>query len=231
VNQWLWEFNGTDVSQAQDPPPQIYTVFGNETVSLKVSNGVCTDSMQAVIALDNSIQAKFEGPMIMCPKDYAKFINNSTGITISTWNWIFGDGTTNDQQVPPDHLFPQPGEETKYIVTLVVGNSFGCTDTATQVIDVLKSCFIAVPGAFTPNGDGVNDYLYPLNALKAVDLQFKVYNRWGQMVFETTNWLVRWDGTMGGRPQPAGAYAWFLSYTDSDTGKRIFQKGTSLLIR
>jgi gliding motility-associated-like protein len=231
VNQWLWEFNGTDVSHVQDPPPQIYTVFGNETVSLKVSNGVCTDSMQAVIALDNSIQAKFEGPMIMCPKDYAKFINNSTGITISTWNWIFGDGTTNDQQVPPDHLFPQTGEETKYIVTLVVGNSFGCTDTATQVIDVLKSCFIAVPGAFTPNGDGVNDYLYPLNALKAVDLQFKVYNRWGQMVFETTNWLVKWDGTMGGRPQPAGAYAWFLSYTDSDTGKRIFQKGTSLLIR
>jgi len=231
VDQWVWVFNGEDISRVQDPPPQIYSVFGNETVSLKVSNGVCTDSAKAVIALDNTILAKFEGPMMLCPKDYAQFVNNSTGSTISSWNWSFGDGTASDLQVAPDHLYPQTGEESKYTVTLVVGNSLGCTDTATQVIDVLKTCFIAVPGAFTPNGDGVNDYLYPLNALKAVDLQFKVYNRWGQLVFETTNWLVKWDGTTGGRPQPGGAYVWYLSYTDGDTGKRIFQKGTSLLIR
>ncbi|HUB61015.1 MAG TPA: gliding motility-associated C-terminal domain-containing protein [Puia sp.] len=230
VNQWLWTFNGSDTSQQQDPPLQIYTVFGNETVSLKVSDGVCSDSTQAVYVLDNAIQARFEGPMILCPKDEAQFLNNSTGTTITTWNWSFGDGTTSDQQIPPDHLFPQTGEETKYTVTLVVGNS-GCMDTATQVIDVLKTCYIAVPGAFTPNGDGVNDYLYPLNALKAVDLEFRVYNRWGQMVFETTNWLNKWDGTMGGHPQPAGTYVWTLSYIDGDTGKRIVQKGTSILIR
>jgi gliding motility-associated-like protein len=231
VNQWLWVFNGADTYQVQDPPLQIYSVFGNETVSLTVSNGVCTDSTQAVFPLDNSIQAKFEGPMILCPKDYAQFVNNSTGSTISTWSWDFGDGTNSDVQVPPDHLFPLTGEETIYTVTLVVGNTLGCTDTAMQKIDVLKTCFIAVPGAFTPNGDGVNDYLYPLNALKAADLQFRVYNRWGQMVFETTNWLNKWDGTMGGHPQPAGVYVWTLAYTDPDTGKRIFQKGTSILIR
>jgi gliding motility-associated-like protein len=230
VNQWLWTFNGSDTCQAQDPPLQIYSASGNETVSLTVSNGVCSDTTQAVFALDIGIQAKFEGPMMQCPKDLTQFVNNSTG-TISTWSWDFGDGTTSNQQNPPDHLFPQTGEETIYNVTLVAGNSYGCMDTAMQKIDVLKSCFIAVPGAFTPNGDGVNDYLYPLNALKAVDLQFRVYNRWGQMVFETTNWLNKWDGTMGGHPQPAGVYVWTLAYTDSDTGKRIFQKGTSILIR
>jgi gliding motility-associated-like protein len=231
VNQWLWTFNGTDTSQVQDPPMQIYPLSGNEAVSLKVSNGVCSDSTQTVYALDNGIQAKFEGPMMLCPKDAAQFVNYSSGVTISTWAWSFGDGTTSDQQTPPDHLFPQTGQESNYTVTLVVANSFGCTDTATQAIEVLKSCFIAVPGAFTPNGDGVNDYLYPLNALMAVDLQFRVYNRWGQMVFETTNWLNKWDGTVGGHPAPAGTYVWTLAYTDPDTGKRIFQKGTSLLIR
>jgi gliding motility-associated-like protein len=231
VNQWRWVFEGGNSSVAQDPPVQIYKVLGNETVSLVVSNGVCSDSVQAVIPLDNGFQAKFEGPMIMCPKDYAQFVNNSTGSWITTWSWYFGDGTTSDQQTPPDHLFPQTGEETKYTVILVAGDSLGCTDTARQVVDVLKTCFIAVPGAFTPNGDGVNDYLYPLNALKAVDLQFKVYNRWGQLVFETTDWLKRWDGTIGGQRAPAGAYVWTLSYTDGETGKRIVQKGTSLLIR
>jgi gliding motility-associated-like protein len=231
VNQWLWVFNEGETSRVQDPPLQIYSVFGNETVSLAVSNGVCSDTTHSVFALDNSIQAKFEGPMMLCPKDLAQFVNSSTGSTISTWSWDFGDGTTSAEQVPPDHLFPLAGEEKIYSVTLVVGNALGCMDTAMQKIDVLKTCFIAVPGAFTPNGDGVNDYLYPLNALKAVDLQFRVYNRWGQMVFETTNWLNKWDGTMGGHAQPAGVYVWTLAYTDPDTGKRIFQKGTSILIR
>ena len=231
VNQWEWVFDGKDNSPIQDPPDRIYSVFGNETMSLKVSNGVCSDSTRAVIPLDNAFQAKFEGPMMQCPKDFSQFLNNSTGSWITTWSWSFGDGTTSDQKDPPDHLFPQTGVETKYIVTLVAGDSLGCTDTVTQVVDVLRSCFIAVPGAFTPNGDGVNDYLYPLNALKAVDLQFKVYNRWGQLVFETTDWLRRWDGTMGGQPQPAGTYVWMLSYVDGETGKRIFQKGTSILIR
>jgi gliding motility-associated-like protein len=231
VDQWHWVFDGSDSSQAQNPPPRIYTNFGNESVSLVVSNGVCTDSAQVVVALDNAIQAKFEAPNILCPKDYAQILNNSLGSTITSWSWDFGDGTSSDLQLPPDHLFPQTGVETKYPVTLVVGNSIGCKDTARQLIDVLRSCFIAVPGAFTPNGDGVNDYLYPLNAFKAVDLQFRVYNRQGQMVFETTDWTKKWDGTVGGHPEPAGTFAWVLSYIDGDTGKRIFQKGTSILIR
>ncbi len=62
-------------------------------------------------------------------------------------------------------------------------------------------------------------------------MTFKVFNRFGQMVFETHEWTQRWDGTMNGNRQPAGAYVWFLEYTDRDTGKHIFQKGTSVLIR
>ncbi len=231
INEWQWLLDGSDHNRLQDPPRRIYGTNGTETLSLRVSNGVCTDSTSGVVVLDNFSEAKFEAPMIICPKDYAKIINNSTGNWITTWNWSFGDGTVSDQKDPPDHLFPFTGEESKYSVTLITTDSIGCMDTAKQMIDVLKSCYIAVPGAFTPNGDGVNDYLYPLNALKAVDLQFRVYNRWGQMVFETTNWLRRWDGTIGGSLAPAGAYVWTLSYTDGETGKHIAQRGTSVLIR
>ncbi|HEY4206779.1 MAG TPA: gliding motility-associated C-terminal domain-containing protein, partial [Puia sp.] len=101
----------------------------------------------------------------------------------------------------------------------------------TRQIDVLKSCYIAVPSAFTPNGDGLNDYLYPLNAFKADNLEFRVYNRWGQLVFSSGNWLSKWDGTIGGHPAPSDTYVWMLRYVDRDTGKTMFQKGTSLLIR
>ena len=83
----------------------------------------------------------------------------------------------------------------------------------------------------TPNGDGFNDYLYPLNAYKADNLEYNVYNRFGQLVFHTTDWTHKWDGTISGKPQSTGTYVWTLRYTNHDTGKKVFLKGTSVLIR
>jgi gliding motility-associated-like protein len=229
VDQWTWIFDGTDTSHKQNPE-HLYTIFGNKTIQLIVSNGVCSDTLSKVFALDNAIKAAFEAPNIICPKDAATFKNLSTG-HISSWHWDFGDGTTSPDSLPADHLYPVIGAERKYNVTLSVYNTLGCISRTYQQIDVLKSCYIAVPSAFTPNGDGLNDYLYPLNALKADNLEFKVYNRWGQLVFSSENWLSKWDGTIGGHPAPADTYVWMLHYVDRDTGKSVFQKGTSLLVR
>jgi len=230
IDQWQWIFDGQDTSLLQHPPQRIYSVFGSKTMQLIVSNGFCSDTSRATFVLDNAIDAKFEAPNILCPKDYARFINNSTGKLIS-WTWDFGDGVTSSQPTPADHLFPLTGIETNYSVRLIVGDALGCHDTAIQKIDVLKSCYIAVPTAFTPNGDGLNDYLYPLNALKADNLVFQVFNRQGQLVFETHDWTQKWDGRIHGHEAPADVYAWFLQYTDHDTGRKFFQKGTSILIR
>lgn len=229
VNQWLWTFDGNETSTAQNPR-HIYSVFGTKNIQLIVSNGFCSDTASLIVILDNGMSAAFEAPNMVCPKDPVTFKNNSTGI-ISSWTWDFGDGSGSSLQIPPDHHYAQTGSETKYPVSLVIENKHGCKDTALQYVDVLKSCYIAVPSAFTPNGDGLNDYLYPLNALKADNLEFKVFNRLGQLVFETKNWNRRWDGTMNGHPQPAGTYVWMLQYTDRESGKKIFQKGTTLLIR
>jgi len=87
-----------------------------------------------------------------------------------------------------------------------------------------------VPNAFTSNGDGLNDYLYPLNAYKATDLTFWVFNRYGQLVFETTDWTKKWDGTKDGDPMPAGVYVWMLSYT-VPSNKKVFLKGFTVLLR
>ena len=78
-----------------------------------------------------------------------------------------------------------------YPAALIVKNNIGCFDTAQTNIKVFYNCYIAVPSAFTPNGDGLNDYLYPLNAYKADNLEFRVYNRWGQLVFETKDWTKK----------------------------------------
>jgi gliding motility-associated-like protein len=102
---------------------------------------------------------------------------------------------------------------------------------AYKTVKVLSTCTIAVPSAFTPNGDNVNDYLYPLNAYKATDLEFKVFNRFGQVVFSTKDWTKRWDGMLNGKSLPTGLYVWMLSYTDRDSKEKIFLKGTTMLIR
>ncbi|HXB07662.1 MAG TPA: gliding motility-associated C-terminal domain-containing protein [Puia sp.] len=230
VNQWQWIFDGGDTSLQQDPPPRIYSVFGTKNVRLTVSNGFCSDTASLALQLGNAISAGLEVPNILCPKDYASYLDKSTG-DLHSWTWDFGDGTSFSGESPPQHLYPLTGIETKYTVTLVVGNGVGCYDTAAQQIDVLRSCYIAVPGAFTPNGDGLNDYLYPLNAYKADNLNFKVFNRFGQMVFEAHEWTQKWDGTLHGHAEPAGTYVWMLEYTDHDTGKHVFQKGTTILIR
>jgi gliding motility-associated-like protein len=230
VNQWLWVFDNTDSSRLQNPAARIYPASGTHTAKLTVSNGVCTDTMKVSMTFDNAINASFEAPNIICPRDYATFRNNSSG-TIDSWTWDFADGTISNDQTPSDHLFPITGVETNYPVRLIAGNANGCYDTAVRKIDVLRSCYIAVPTAFTPNGDGLNDYLYPLNAFKADNLVFQVFNRQGQLVFETHDWTQKWDGRIQGHEAPAGTYAWFLQYTDHDSGHKFFQKGTSILIR
>jgi gliding motility-associated-like protein len=229
INQWVWNFADGGTSSLQNPVAY-FTTFGMKQIKLNVSNGVCTDSATKTINLDNTLKAAFETNNMLCPEDSAVFINNSAG-SITNYYWDFGDGTTSMAETPAPVHFPVLSAEKIYTVMLIVKNAAGCSDTALNNIRVLKSCYIAVPNAFTPNGDGLNDYLYPLNAYKADDLEFSVYNRLGQRVFYTTDWTKKWDGTINGNPQDTGVYVWLLKYTNHDTGKKVFQKGSTVLIR
>ena len=229
VNQWLWLTGTAGVYNTQNCQA-VFTSFGNKQISLKVSNGFCSDSTVQTIALDNSLEAIFETNNVLCPEDAASFTNNSIGNIIS-WNWQFGDGSGSQQQLPPPRRYPVTGSEKDYTVQLIVENSAHCLDTAVQTMKVLRTCYIAVPGAFTPNGDGLNDYLYPLNAFKADGLDFNVYNRLGQLVFHSAEWTKKWDGKLNGQLQNAGTYVWTLRYTHHDTGQKVFQKGSTVLIR
>jgi gliding motility-associated-like protein len=195
-----------------------------------VSNGFCNDTVTQTINLDNSLKAGFESQKEVCPKDVISFSESSTGNLVS-WHWNFGDGTTSDVQTPADHLFPDTWAGKTYVVSLIVENNIGCFDTASMVILKKQSCAITVPNAFTPNGDGLNDFLYPLNAFSTTDLEFQVFNRFGQIVFETRDWTRKWDGTVSGTAQPVGTYVWTLRYTDGLSGQKVFLRGTSVLIR
>lgn len=229
TNNWQWTFANNGSSNAQNPQVNYINVNGQNNIQLIVSNGVCKDTSSQTITTNNQLTASFTAPDILCPEDLALFTDNSIGNVIS-WQWDFANGATANSKIAPPQGYPVTNSARIYKIELIAGDGI-CSDTAYRDITVVKSCYIAVPNIFTPNADNLNDFLYPLNAYKADNLEFKVYNRFGQLVFTTKDWTVKWDGTIKGNPQPTGTYAWYLKYTNRDTGKNIFLKGTTVLIR
>lgn len=119
---------------------------------------------------------------------------------------------------------------TDQVYTIRIETASGCVTVDTQAVKVVPKADIFVPSAFTPNGDGNNEILRPvLMGIKELRY-FRVYNRWGQLVHETRVASVGWDGKVGGKPQPSGAFVWIAEGIGSD-GQTYDRKGTSVLIR
>jgi gliding motility-associated-like protein len=228
VNNWKWNLSGAQQSTLQNPTAT-YLTFTPKNIQLIVTNGFCSDTTSKILTLDNYMKADFNVFEDNCPNEPVPFTSTSVGKIVSH-DWSFGDGTTGTG-ANAVHTYSTPGGTRTYTVIYTATDSFGCTQTVSKPIKVYTSCVLDVPNAFTPNTDGHNDFLYPLNAVKAVDLEFTVYNRWGQLMFKSKNWKIGWDGRVGGKLQPSGAYVWMLKYTDRDTQKEVFRKGTAVLIR
>lgn len=230
VTSWNWSFNG-GAPVTTRTASIIFPAQSTNSAALIVSNGTCSDTSMQTITLDNEVRASFEMTNIICPEDPLAVINTSTG-NIDRWRWdydVVGNSTLQD---PPPFRFPTINREAYYTVKLVVTNlTLGCSDSARHTLTVLDHCLIDVPTAFTPNNDGLNDYFRPHNALKADQYDFRVYNRWGQLIFSSRNWQEKWDGRINGLVQPTGVYVWMLRYVHRDTGQPVFRKGTVTLIR
>jgi gliding motility-associated-like protein len=110
-------------------------------------------------------------------------------------------------------------------------NNNGCKAKDEINIKTLNACVIKIPTAFTPNGDGKNDVLRATDADLAKAFKLNVYNRTGELIFTTQNPIQGWDGNYKGQPADPGTYVWELSYINPWTGKSVYEKGTSILIK
>jgi gliding motility-associated-like protein len=228
VTSWKWDLDDQKRSTTQSAQG-IYTVFEEKILTLVVSNGFCSDSASQAVMLDNFLNVDFTAFEDNCPNEPVTFTGSAQG-KVKTHFWEFGDGGTAKTQITP-YTFRVPDRQRTYQVKYTVTDSFGCQKAMAKPITIYPSCFIAVPTAFTPNGDGLNDFLAPLNAIKATNLEFRVYNRWGQLLYAATDWKQGWNGTFKGQPQPTATYVWMLRYTHRETGNKLEQKGTVVLIR
>ncbi len=146
----------------------------------------------------------------------------STASLINQINWNFGDPTSgannSSSNLNPSHLFSGIGT---YQITAIV--EFDCyTDTVTQnitlfncadtITPITDTCQLYVPNVFTPNNDELNDGVNPVTNCIYEDYQFLIFNRWGQLVFKTSNQAEKWDGTIDGSDCTDGVYVYRLNY-------------------
>jgi gliding motility-associated-like protein len=228
VVNWKWNLDENKTSTLQNPRA-FYQVFNSKKISLVVNNGFCSDTSSQTVVLDNFIKADFSTYEDNCPNEPVNFTSSAQG-HVKQHHWTFGDGGSADKE-SPTHVYTQPSVTTPFIVNYTVTDSLGCQSTAQKTILVYSSCYLAVPNAFTPNNDGKNDFLKVLNAIKVEKLDFRIFNRWGQLVFQTTNWKQGWDGKINGVDQATGVYVWYLTYTDRESKQQRTMRGTATLIR
>lgn len=228
INSWNWDLDDRFSSSQQDPQAS-YSLFTDKLIQLVVSNGFCSDTASQTIVLDNFIKADFEVAADNCPLDSILFTSTAVG-KIKTHTWSFGDGQAAYDQ-SPTHVYARTSSTRDFVIRYTVTDSIGCSSSIEKNTRIYVSCLIDIPNAFSPNADGRNDVLYPLNAVKAEQLTFTVYNRWGQVVFKTNNWKKGWDGRFNAVLQESGMYTWTLTFTDRDSKKQFFKKGNTMLIR
>ena len=112
----------------------------------------------------------------------------------------------------------------------MVMDDIGCFDLDTVKLRVLEGPTFYVPSAFTPNGDGLNDIFRPTAVGIAKLEYFSIFNRWGELVYETHDINQGWDGIYKGVKQPIGNYVWKLKGTDRKGVLKVM-KGNVVLIR
>ena len=174
---------------------------GSFNISLTTTLNGCSSStiLATPIVVDAYPLAAFEpsSDMFTEPNQGLSFWNNSSGA--QTYFWDFGDGATSNE-FAPFHIFNN-GENEGITVTLVAVSNLGCTDTATYLIEFDPGLVYFIPNSFTPDGDQYNQTYKPIftYGIDANNYKFEIFNRWGELIFESNNPLVGWDGTFGNR--------------------------------
>ena len=152
----------------------------------------------------------------------------NTSVNSDTYAWDFGDGVTSNFQ-NPSHIY---GEINDFDVTLLVENN-GCFDSIHANISFGEPLIYYVPNAFTPDADGFNHVFQPIftSGFSPFKYHLYIYNRWGELIFESLDHTAPWDGTYNGRICPQGAYTWKIEFGEELTDKRHVALGHVMLLK
>ncbi|PHR44736.1 MAG: hypothetical protein COA32_14050, partial [Fluviicola sp.] len=207
-------------------------------VTLEVENStgcISTTTIQNYICVDNYPIAdfNFEPDVLTNIVNQANFTNSSVGG--STYEWNFGDGESSSS-VNPTHTFDTESGEEDYEVTLIAISEYGCADTVTAIIPVREELIFYVPNTFTPDGNAYNQTFQPVftSGFDPQDYTLLIFNRWGEIIFESTNANIGWDGTYGIESNEVvkdGTYVWKIEFKTKYNDERKVEVGHVNILR
>jgi len=148
-----------------------------------------------------------------------------------TWTDVTNLGNINftNSTGHSTNVNPEPTISGTYTVLVTATSGDGCVDTGSVYITVNINDLLGIPTAFSPNGDGINDFFRPTNLDEQFILEFKIYNRWGQIIFDDTSTTAQWDGTFNGVEQPTEAYIYVFRYKSPGQEERVLRGEFTLL--
>jgi gliding motility-associated-like protein len=237
-NAQLIASGGANATYSWTPPPTLSAT----NIANPVANPTVSTNYSVIITTSTGCQ------FLMITDVYVNYLSNTPISATATPTRVVQGSTTQLVYYgdPGSVISWNPGTfvnpKTGYTVTAtpdrsttytVIAFNGACRETLYVYVEVvLKGCEEGdsfVPNTFTPNGDGQNDILY-VRGLKVEELYFAVYNRWGEMVFETTDKTKGWDGIYKGRAADVGVFGYYLKVKCYD-GNETFKKGNVTLIR
>lgn len=221
---WSWNIPGTSLltSTSQNPGLVCFTTPGTYVVSLTATNAFGSTTQNITIVVDP------QSSVIITNPDTTIVIGttiqlNAIGSGNGAYNWIT---YVNSIYPTASTVTIVPLESTLYVVYYT--SPGGCLSSDSVNITVLVPLAVGVPSAFSPNGDGNNDVLYVKGeSIKSID--FRVYNRLGQLVFESSDKLVGWDGSFNNKPENPGGFVYTLTYELYDSTKGKLKGSVSLV--
>lgn len=227
---WRWQFPNGQTSTRQNPPAQIYSVAGNFNIDLFATNSSgCIDSVSKPIVVHPLPTVTLPGQMTVQP-GFPVTIPATYSPNTMSWLWTPATGLSCTTCATPD---AGPRFNTTFTVTFTDSN--GCMNRGTiEVIVICKNANIFIPNTFSPNGDGSNDVFYPRGKGLYNIRTLRVFNRWGEVVFERQNFppndpLSGWNGGFKGRKPQADVYV-YQAEIECDNGDVIKLNGNISLI-
>lgn len=218
ASSFEWDLGNGTTSTDFEPSSQ-YTQEGYYGIQLIASNaGGCSDTLilDSVVQVFPSATADFwmSTNEINQFDNLVHFFNSSSNATGYEWN--FGDGSSTTNEYEPDHEFTNSSPGESIGVTLIATNAFGCDDSITKFILYKEEIIYYVPNSFTPDGDEFNQTFLPVftSGYDPFKYHLSIYNRWGELIFESYDASIGWDGTYGGNLVQDGTYTWQITFGD-----------------
>lgn len=222
---YTWTGNVQDGITFYPEQSSSYTVTGYSSFG-------CSASAVAQVIVHQLPVAEFNITQLSLTTTASTTGFDNLSIGADAYSWDFGDFSADSYEFEPEHTYPSEGSGS-YTITLTATTLYGCEDTRVKYVHVFQDYTIYVPNTFTPDYNGVNEVFKPeMEGFDPYEYTLYIFNRWGDLIFESHNMEIGWDGSFKGQAYDSqdGVYTWKIEAGLKDSAdSKIFVGHVSIL--